>query len=173
MSTRIENFIKNNKAGFDTAEPGDELWFKMAAELNKRDKNKPNNRLWLSIAASFIVVLSIAYMYSQKGIAVNTLAQVSPAQAKKQVRFSSMIEKKADSLQIYADENPALYQQFSADLEQIQLDYKELNQELLKSPNQVFIIQAMEKNLELQLQVVSQQLEIINQVRQVNKDNQL
>ncbi len=173
MSTRIEDFIKNNKASFDTDMPDEQLWSKMSRELDKKDRVKPKRRLWLSIAASFMVVLSIAYMYSQRSEPINTLTGVSPAQAKKQVQFASMIEKKTDSLQFYADENPALYEQFSADLEKIQLDYSGLKQELLKSPNQEFVIQAMEKNLELQLQVVSQQLGIINLVRKVKKESQL
>jgi len=66
-----------------------------------------------------------------------------------------------------------LYQKFASDLERIQADYDLLKKDLVKSPNQEFVIRAMEKNLELQLQVVSQQLQIINQVRQVNKDSQL
>jgi hypothetical protein len=112
-------------------------------------------------------------MYSQKDQPTNTLAQVNPKQAQKQVRFTSLIEQKTDSLQVFAADNPELYQKFSTDLERIQADYDLLKQDLAKSPNQEFIIRAMEKNLELQLQVVSQQLQIINQVRQVNKDNEL
>lgn len=174
MSTRIEHFIKENKAAFDTESPAEDLWLKLSQELDKKSRKRPNFKLWLSIAASFIAVLSIAYMYSQKSsINGTTLAQVSPSQAKKQVRFSSLIEKKTDSLQVYATENPELYRKFSSDLEKIQADYDGLKQELLRSPNQEFIIRAMEKNLELQLRVVSQQLEIINQVSEVNKDSQL
>jgi len=174
MSTRIEQFVKENKAAFDTEGPGDELWLKLSKELDKKSTKRPNIRLWMSIAASLIAVLSIAYLYSQKsGVNGTTLAAVSPSQAKKQVRFVSMIEKKTDSLQVFATENPELYQKFSSDLEKIQTDYDGLKQELLKSPNQEFIIRAMEKNLELQLRLVSQQLEIINQVSEVNKDKQL
>jgi hypothetical protein len=174
MSTKIEQFIKENKTAFDTESPGEDLWLKLAQELDKKSVKKTSMRLWLSIAASLITVVSIAYLYSQKNdINGATLAQVSPSQAKKQVRFTSLIERKTDSLEVYGKENPELYKKFSSDLEQIQADYNGLKQELLKSPNQGFIIRAMEKNLELQLRVVSQQLEIINQVSEVNKDNQL
>ena len=174
MSREIEDFIRNNKSAFDTEEPGGQLWAKMEQELNKREQKKPNTRLWISIAASLLVVFGIAYMYTQKGQRNgNTLAQVNPSQAQKQVQFTSLIEQKTDSLQVYAADNPELYQKFSTDLEHIQTDYDLLKKDLAKSPNQEFIIRAMEKNLELQLQVVSQQLQIINKVRQVNKDNQL
>jgi hypothetical protein len=173
MSREIEDFIRNNKSDFDTESPGEHLWFKMEQQLKRSEQKRPNSRLWISIAASLLVVFGIAFMYSQKDQPTNTLAQVNPTQAQKQVRFTSLIEKKTDSLQVYAADNPELYQKFSTDLERIQADYDLLKQDLAKSPNQEFIIRAMEKNLELQLQVVSQQLQIINQVRQVNKDNQL
>jgi DNA repair exonuclease SbcCD ATPase subunit len=213
MSKKIEDFIRGNKAAFDTEVPGDHLWSKMeqrlnsAAEaLNKADaalnetdvplkemerlnkvrhlkkgeqqfnkaaQRQPKSWWWIGIAASLLVVLGIGYMYNQKVQPGNALAQVNPQQAKKQVRFSSMIAQKADSLEVYAAENPELYQKFASDLERIQADYDLLKKDLVKSPNQEFVIRAMEKNLELQLQVVSQQLQIINQVRQVNKDSQL
>jgi hypothetical protein len=173
MSNKIEDFIKHNKLAFDTEIPGDHLWLRLEQDLKKAGKKQPASRWWIGIAASLLVVLGIGYMYKQKVQPSNALAQVSPQQAKKQVRFSNLIEKKTDSLQVYAAENPELYQKFTTDLERIQADYDLLKQELVKSPNQVFVIRAMEKNLELQLQVVSQQLQIINQVRQVNKDSQL
>lgn len=173
MSKNIEDFIRQNRSAFDTEVPGEQLWFKMEQELKKREQKTASGRWWIGIAASLMVVLGIAFMYNQQQQAGNTLAQVSPSQAEKQVQFSSLIEKKTDSLEVYAAENPELYEKFTTDLEQIQADYDLLKQDLVKSPNQEFIIRAMEKNLELQLQIVSQQLQIINQVRQVNKDNQL
>ena len=175
MSREIEDFIRNNKSDFDTEKPGEHLWFKMEQQLKQPEagQKRSNKRLWIGIAASLLVVFGIAFMYSQKAQNRSTLAQVNPTQAQKQVRFTSLIEKKTDSLQVYAADNPELYQKFSTDLERIQADYDLLKQDLAKSPNQEFIIRAMEKNLELQLQVVSQQLQIINQVRQVNKNNQL
>jgi hypothetical protein len=213
MSKEIEDFIRGNKAAFDTEVPGDHLWSKMEQQLNsapeasnkadaamneadvplkeakrlnkvgqsnlgeqqfnKAAQRQPKSWWWIGIAASLLVVLGIGYMYNHKVQPGNALAQVNPQQAKKQVRFSSMIAQKADSLEVYAAENPELYQKFASDLERIQADYDLLKKDLVKSPNQEFVIRAMEKNLELQLQVVSQQLQIINQVRQVNKDSQL
>mgnify|MGYP004531796621 CR=1 FL=1 len=173
MSRKIEDYIRNNKSSFDTEMPGEQLWLKMEQELNRANRKKPGIRLWISIAASLLVILSITYMYNQKGKDISTISQVNPSQARKQFQFTSMIEQKTDSLQVYAADNPELYHKFTSDLERIQADYTLLKQDLVKSPNQEFIIRAMERNLELQLQVVSQQLQIINKVRQVKKDNQL
>jgi uncharacterized protein YqiB (DUF1249 family) len=52
-------------------------------------------------------------------------------------------------------------------------DYQKLKKELADSPNQKLVVRAMVKNLELQLQVITQQLMIINQVNQYKKENQI
>ena len=129
MSKEIEDFIRNNKQAFDTETPGENLWFKMEQELNKREKKEKVKKLgfghWISIAATLLVVVGIAFMYNLKQQANNTLAQVNPAQAEKQVHFSSIIAQKTDSLGVYAADNPELYQKFTTDLERIQADYNE------------------------------------------------
>lgn len=175
MSTRIEDFIKENKKSFDEELPSKELWTKIDASLNKKKPVEPYRlKLWIGIAASLTVALMIFFYYADN-TKENTIsvADVNPAYARKQVKYASLIERKTDSLEVLAKENPQLYEKFSADLKAIKRDYKQLNQQLPASANQAMVVKAMERNLELQLQVVSQQLTIINQVNQFKKDNQL
>ena len=175
MSTRIEDFIKENKKSFDTELPSKELWTKIDASLNKKKPVEPYRfRLWIGVAASLTVALMIISYYTNNDKETTiSVADVNPAYAKKQVKYASLIERKTDSLEVLAKENPQLYEKFSADLKAIKKDYKQLNQQLPASANQAMVVKAMERNLELQLQVVSQQLTIINQVNQFKKDNQL
>jgi hypothetical protein len=175
MSTKIEDFIKENKKSFDTELPSKELWTKIDASLNKKKPVEPYRlKLWIGIAASLTVALMIIFYYTDHSKEdMISVADVNPAYAKKQVKYASLIERKTDSLEVLAKENPQLYEKFSADLKAIKKDYKQLNQQLPASANQAMVVKAMERNLELQLQVVSQQLTIINQVNQFKKDNQL
>ena len=175
MSNKIEEYIRTNKRAFDDAKPPEALWDRIEAEFNKKKTAKPVRlQLWIGIAASLLLVCSIAYFYISKSTSANgIIADVNPAYAKKEMRFASLIEEKRDSLEIFAKDNPELYQKFSADLEKLDGNYKSLKQELLHSPNQKLVVKAMVKNLELQLQLISQQLTIINQVQQFKKDNQI
>jgi hypothetical protein len=175
MSTRLENYIKEHKKSFDTELPSPELWAKINATLNKKKINESYRvKLWIGIAASLTVAMTIIFYYTNNDEkSTISIADVSPAYARKQVKYASLIERKADSLEVLAKENPQLYQKFSADLQQIKGDYKQLKQQLPESANQPLVVKAMEKNLELQLQVVSQQLTIIHQVNQYKKDNLL
>jgi nucleoside recognition membrane protein YjiH len=175
MSTRLETYIKENKKSFDTELPSKELWTKIDATLNKKKKNEPYRlKLWIAVAASLCVAMSIIFYFTLNEIRpTQTVSDVSPAYAKKQVRYASLIERKTDSLEVLAKENPQLYHEFSADLQEIKSNYKQLKKQLPKSANQALVEKAMQKNLELQLQVVSQQLTIINQVNQYKKENLL
>lgn len=177
MSTRIEDFIKENKKEFDKDRPSANLWAKIEQELDKKDVNKKkrfNIQLWTAIAASLIVVLGITLRYNFPGKKDHVgIAEVAPEYESKQVRFSSLIEEKRDSLQIYKASNPELYNKFSSDLEKLNRTYEGLRKDLPASPNQQLLVKAMIKNLEAQLQLVSQQLSIITEVSQYKKENSI
>lgn len=176
MRTKIEDFIKEHKKEFDTDLPSGDLWSKIERELDKkkRKNNRSNIQLWIGVAASITVLLSIivVYIFPVKKERLN-MADVSPGSAQKQVHFASLIEQKRDSLQIFEQANPELYQKFSADLQQLNTAYEVLKKQLPASPNQKLIVKAMLKNLETQLQVVSQQLSIISEVSDYKKENRI
>ena len=175
MSNKLEQYIKGHRKEFDLDAPSDELWNKIAAGLDQHKEKKPVRlQLWMGIAASLTVILGLTFLFSyHKQDAEVTMADINPGYAKKELRFASMIEEKKDSLQVYAKENPALYQQFSGDLTELSEDYENLKKELNTSPNPAWIVKAMAKNLELQLQVINQQLSIINEVDQYKRENKI
>jgi hypothetical protein len=175
MNTQIEDFIKEHKKEFDTDRPPVSLWDKIEKELDeKKPKKTFNFQLWMSIAASAIVVLAVTCFFAMP-VKKNkmSIADVSPAYANRQVRFASLIEEKRDSLQIFAQANPELYRKFSTDLQTLSLAYDSLRKQLPASPNQKLIVKAMVRNLEAQLQLVSQQLSIIVEVSEFKKENSI
>lgn len=178
MSNKLEDFIKENRREFDTDRPSAALWGKLEKQLELEKKNKRGPvkiQLWMAIASSVIILLGITFLYYTNPVRQNNLsvADVSPLYGEKQVRFTSLIEQKRDSLQHYADENPELYKKFNTDLKQLNQAYEGLQKDLPKSPNQQLVVKAMIKNLEIQLQLVSQQLSIISQVNQYKKENSI
>lgn len=175
MSTKLEDYVKEHKKSFDTELPSKDLWTKIDASLNKKKENEPYMRkLWIGIAAALMVGITIIfYTINTNQKANSRIASVSPAYANKQVKYASLIERKADSLEVLAKENPQLYEKFSADLQDIKRNYRQLKSQLPQTANQALVEKAMQKNLELQLQVVSQQLTIINQVNEYKKENVL
>lgn len=170
----IEEYIKAHKKEFDIKEPSDALWGRIEAALDNETKKKAIKwPLWLGIAASLLLVLGLFMFKQRKADHQPDLADINSVYARKELRFASLIEEKKDSLQIFASRNPKLYARFNADLNELGSDYEALKKELPQSPNQRVVVKAMVKNLELQLQVISQQLSIINDVNQYKEENQL
>ncbi|WP_316802628.1 hypothetical protein [Pedobacter nototheniae] len=175
MNNRLETFVKENRRAFDVHEPSAGLWAKIEQELDSKKKKKPVNLyLWISAAASIVIVLGLTWLYagrmSNRDIEI---ADVNAAIAKKEIHFAGLITEKRDSLAIFASANPGLYKKFTSDLRKLDEDYERLKAELPTTPNQLFVVKAMVKNRELQLQLLKQQLMIINQVDDYKRVNQI
>ena len=62
MNTQIEDFIKEHKKEFDTDRPSGNLWDRIEKELDeKKPKKRFNIQLWMSIAASAVVLLAVTF----------------------------------------------------------------------------------------------------------------
>ncbi|WP_316826499.1 hypothetical protein [Pedobacter miscanthi] len=175
MNNRLETFVKDNRKAFDIMEPSEGLWAKIELGLDAKKKKKPVKLyLWMSAAAAIVVVFGLVWLYA--GRLQNKdleIADVSASYAKKEVHFAGLITEKRDSLAIFASANPELYKKFTADLRKLDEDYERLKAELPTSPNQTFVVKAMVKNREIQLQLLKQQLLIINQVDDYKRVNQI
>jgi len=175
MNNRLETFVKENRKAFDVMEPSAALWAKIEQGLDTKKKKKPVKLyLWMSAAAAIVVVFGLVWLYA--GRLQNKdleIADVSASYAKKEVHFAGLITEKRDSLAIFASANPELYKKFTADLKKLDEDYERLKADLPTSPNQTFVVKAMVKNREIQLQLLKQQLLIINQVDDYKRVNQI
>ncbi|KLT65088.1 hypothetical protein [Pedobacter sp. BMA] len=181
MNNRIETFVKENRRAFDVMEPPVGLWAKIEVELDAQQKLKQTIKkkpvklyLWISAAAAVVVVFALGWLYAgrMQGKDIE-LVDVNPGYAQKEVHYAGLITEKRDSLAIFASANPELYKKFTADLVKLDEEYERLKAELPNSPNQTFVVKAMVKNREIQLQLLKQQLLIINQVDDYKRVNQI
>ena len=173
MNNKLEGFVRDNKKAFEVKGPSDALWSKIEAELDKKKPTKKTFGLyqWMSVAAMLVLTVGVYFGYQYKKMNTEIMvADINPKMGKNEVRFTSLIEEKRDSLQTLAGADPELYKQFTADLSKLDKDYQELKKQLQTSPNKSLVGKAMMKNLEIQLQMISQQLYIINQVNQYKKE---
>ncbi|WP_316830547.1 hypothetical protein [Pedobacter aquatilis] len=176
MNNRLETFVKENRKDFDVFEPSAKLWANIEKELDKKKAVKKPVKLylWMSAAAAIVVVFGLVWLYAGKSRSRDLeIADVNAAAAQKEIQFASLITEKRDSLAIFASANPDLYKKFTDDLKKLDEDYERLKAELPTTPNQVFVVKAMVKNREIQLNLLKQQLLIINQVDDYKKVNQI
>jgi len=180
MSKRFEDFMKNNHEDFDEIEPSADLWGKIEARLNvleaapkKREAKTFSLAFVLKVAASIIVVMGIGfgvYIQSQKGPKNVDLAAINPEYAKQQVHYASLVKTQLNQLKTASKGDPQLFKEFTAEIAKMDSTYKKLNNDLATSPNQERVLRAMIRNLQIQTEVLNQQLNVIEQFNETNKD---
>ena len=180
MSKRLEDFIKNNREDFDDLEPSADLWSRIEKHL-PAEKEEPVKRetktfslgFVMRVAASVILVMGIGFALYLKNSQSNKsidLAAINPVYARQQVQYTSMIESKRSELKTLAKSDPQLYKEFSSQIAKMDSTYKQLNNDLATSPNQERVLRAMIRNLQIQTEVLNQQLSVIEQFNQMEKE---
>lgn len=176
MEERLENFIRNNKKDFNQCEPPAGLWEKIENELKeKKITHLKKTRVvklsfLLKMAASVTIIVAaglflLQYQYKQ----ATDLANIDPALAKQQMHYASVIETKRDELKQIEKQEPQLYQEFSSEIRKMDESYQRLKNDLPSSPNQEETVKAMIRNLQIQTEVLSQQLNVIKQINDSKK----
>jgi hypothetical protein len=177
MSKHLEDFIKANKEGFDDIEPSAGLWDRIEKQLPSEASKKFEKKTFslgfvLSVAAAVIIVMGFSFMiflHSIQKPGVDLVA-INPVYAKQQMHYASLVEVKRSELDKIAKTDPELYKEFSGEIAKMDSTYNKLNSDLATSPNQELVLRAMIRNLQIQTEVLSQQLNVIEQYNQTKKD---
>jgi LPS O-antigen subunit length determinant protein (WzzB/FepE family) len=181
MSNKLKNFIQDNRRAFDDEMPPGKIWDHIEASFSDVPKKRTTPGLmykWTIAAAAMLVIASGIYYLAVKKDPVTPIAAIEketgnlPPEYESQMNlFAGMIYTKQEELKILAGEQPELYRTFTTALNQLDSSYHTLKNQLGSTPNREMLLEAMIQNLQLQLNVLNQQLNIINQIKQSKKDN--
>ncbi|TKC00639.1 hypothetical protein [Pedobacter cryophilus] len=174
MSDRLEKFIQDNKKQLDGFEAPELMWDKIDAGLNEYEK-KESRKVKMNIFYSFMRVAAVLLLVCTAGyifVAYQNkealkLSNISPEYAKKEIRFASLIEMKQEEIKSFGKLEPNLYKAFVDEQNKLEKEYNELEKELPNTPNQDRVVKAMIRNLQAQISLLNQQLNIIEEVKQL------
>jgi hypothetical protein len=178
--SKLENFISGNRDAFDDAVPSRKVWDNIETGIVKKKGNAGGYMkiiTWgLSIAAALMIGIMIYMELNKKNATAPLLVNneqginsLAPEYAPQVNEFARLIDLKQEELKVLASEQPELYNKFSNDISQLDSSYNILKSQLKVNPNKELLIEAMIQNLQLQLNVLNQQLNIINQIKQSKK----
>lgn len=183
MKDRLERFVRDNRDDFDNYEPSKDLWKKIEVEVAKQQPTGKHlngkvvrfgsTRWGIAIAAGIAILLTVGYgavMYSQ--IPENFAGLDMPpvyekTYGKELVQFASLVEQKREELKALEKEDPQLYHQFDVELQALDKNYQSLKNELPQNPNPEDLLKAMVQNLTMQIDLLNQQLQIIQKIKEV------
>ena len=174
MSDNLEKFISDNRSHFDDQFPAGKVWQNVEAAMAGKQKKKPLLTpfvKWSMAAAAMLMIGTGIYFFTQKNNPATTPADLSEEKieipdAPEVNQFTTLITIKQQELKALGKEQPELYQQFISDITQLDSSYNNLKSQLNMTPNRDMLLQAMIQNLQLQLNVLNQQLNIINEIKQ-------
>lgn len=175
MSNRLKNFIGENRKAFDDEMPPEKIWQHIEASFTGKAKKRsalaPVIKWTMAAAAMLLIASGIYYINLKKETVIVAEAEMAPEYASQMNQFVKMIDVKQEELKVLAKEQPALYQEFTSAITQLDSSYNTLKNQLGNTPNREMLLEAMIQNLQLQLNVLNQQLNIIHQIKQSKKYN--
>ncbi len=193
MSNRIEDFIHSHRDEFDSEVPSSQVWNRVNEQFSGHSKNRVITFHWIrwSAAAAILMVLGAGAWYwlsshskptveiteskDQSATAGDSLLlnEINPVYAREVFHFAQLIELKQVELKQLENENPELYDQFMNDINKLDSSYNRLKQELPANANREQLLEAMISNLQVQMDLLNQQLQIIQLIKQSkNKSNE-
>ncbi|CCG99402.1 hypothetical protein FAES_1392 [Fibrella aestuarina BUZ 2] len=129
----------------------------------------PGRMQWRWAASVALLLLTGAgwWLNTRYGVTQQPeIVAISPSYAKEVTHYASLIDDKQDELRQLTKSNPDLYQQFSGDLKSLETSYESLKADLPQTPNQDVLIQAMIRNLQLQIDLLNEQLRVGKRIKQ-------
>jgi len=170
MSDKLEQFIKSNREAMDHLEPPIGLWNKISKE-NKPPKRFNLNQLWKAAAIVFFAIAMGLWLQqdntNQRQIAESNSAEIELARVEQY--YNTLISEKINTLVTDESLSAEVEQAFLQDVEKLDSAYQQLKQQLEDTPNEK-IKDAMIVNLQMRIELLNQQLEILNNIKKVKKD---
>lgn len=190
MSSRLEQFIRENREHFDSENPDPEIWNKICKEIqpipSKKSKVFRINMIRWSAAAAIVALAALTIFYfvfdqrkenlagnnkPSENASIDIINEINPTYAKEVYHFTQLIELKQSELKQIAKENPELYKEFLDDVNKLDSSYNALKNELPSNPNREQLLEAMIENLRLQTELLNQQLQILRNIKQSKSQN--
>lgn len=192
MSKKIEKFIEQNRHLLDTENVPEAVWEKIKLPVAEKKQAKliaikPIYRWAAAATLTGLLALSSYFLLkkynddsmhtttAESGKKDDTLPPVviknlAPEFAPEAEAIYNSIAVKQEALKTIANTEPELYKQFACDLATLDSSYRVLKTQAAASPNHDVLIKAMIQNLQLQAELLSRQLMIINQFKNLKKE---
>jgi hypothetical protein len=159
MKDRLERFVEENRDAFDALEPRSDLWLDISLKL--LDKEEVSRPIWFRqtfwrYAAAVIILLSV-------GVGIFQLGRYTE-------RVDTGIAFETAPLQDADLRKMGLAGDFSRDLASLDSAYTRLKRDLYKGTNKEQIVDAMIQNLQMRSEIISRQIQTLNQIRTIKED---
>ncbi len=166
---RLESFVNENRHEFDQMEPSDKVWNAISEKLNEAPKQKFTKNIWMKVAAIAVILLLIpAIVYEVKMIELNRT--VKAVQGDPEVKelieaeafYAQEVSGKLAEIQKCYKVHPELKLEIEGDLNELEMMYISLKNDLKDNISNKEVIEAMIENNRNRMKLVDDVLKQIN-----------
>ncbi|MGI9543572.1 MAG: hypothetical protein ACR2MX_09955 [Cyclobacteriaceae bacterium] len=176
---KLEKYITGNRDAFDDKQPSDLLWSKIDEKLNVSTRSNNYGWIWKAAAVLLLGVSSVLmYQKSKLQDKVNQTAETTLEETiimdtdfeETEVYYTAMIEEKKMEIASFQVDDPELKAEFEADLEELDVLYLELKEELFETSNEK-VMEALIDNLRLRINILNRQLDILEKIKNYQNED--
>ncbi|RIH64683.1 hypothetical protein D1164_13665 [Mariniphaga sediminis] len=163
---RLEEFVRNNRRGFDQLEPSQKVWENISA-ASKKTKTRRLNVYLLRVAAVFIVVLVTSVMLYKSTILSPGYSEIIDDPEMRELMeaetfYAQQVSGKLKEIRKCYSTFPELKVEIESDLTELEFMYNELKNDLRENISNKAVIEAMIDNNRKRLKLVDEVLDQIN-----------
>lgn len=181
-SDKLEQFILDNRDGFDDLKPSENLWSKIENDLPPvKEKNISFTKVMLRVAAVIVIFISSYFFhdYMSNTNVVDSKQQVEVQQSESfktlveaKMYYSSEIQFKKQELFQLTTNTPEIQKSINAELEELDNLFVQLKEDLGDQANNDEVIEAMIQNYRIKLEILNQMLQQIKAKNSKNNNHE-
>ena len=171
MSDRLEDFVRQNREQFDLREPDPSIWLKINPANVPVVKERRSMR-WLRVAAAVAMIFAgstagIYFLTGQRTSADESYSELYMEIQETELYYSQMVSERYSELRPYLVNDPAAEEMLSMDMEELDMVYSELKEDLKDNASNPEVIEAMILNYRVKLEILE---DLLYQLKE--KENQ-
>lgn len=168
MGDQLEKFIMENREVFDGATPSERAWKGIDQKLSKKRSNWPT--VW-KIAAMLFMVSTVYLMIdrNQRETAEGPFLSEEFTQAEDY--YVSLISQRKQA--IIEQLTPEQQKEFLVEIDQLDAMYLDLKKTYQTNASNDRVLDAMINNLQLRLDILNKQLDILQNIKNQNNENDI
>ncbi|WP_421764622.1 hypothetical protein [Ekhidna sp.] len=167
MGDQFEKFIIDNREAFDDATPSENAWNAIDQKLGKKRSIWPN--MWKVAAVLFMV--STVYLMVEKATTNDEEPLLSEEFTQAEDYYVGLISLRRK--EIKAQLTPEEHEQFLVEIDQLDSMYEELKRTYQTNASNDRVMDAMISNLQLRLEILNKQLDILQNIKNQNNENDI
>jgi hypothetical protein len=171
MSDRLEDFVKQHREQFDLREPGPSIWLKINPASMPVVRGRKSMR-WLRVAAAVAMIFAgssagFYFLAGERSGADQHGRELYTEMQETEHYYSRLVARRYDELRPFLAADPVADEMLKADMEELDMVYKELKEDLKDNVSNPEVIEAMILNYKVKLGILE---DLLNQLKE--KENQ-